>query len=174
MLIAEEKIKSNVAEYVLYMWQIEDMIRAYKFNIDLIEKNIISQFNHPERVIKEIKNWYADLIVMMHVENIRAKGHLQFVNAIIKELNDIHLRLLKSDKESKYRKLYDNAAGNIQEFKKKLQDSSLNEVEICFNGLYGLLLLRLQKKEVSAATQQAMATFSNLLALLSLKYHQLT
>ena len=74
MLIAEEKRKSNVAEYVLYMWQVEDMIRAYKFDIDLVEKNIISQFNHPERIKKEIKNWYANLIVMMYEENIREKA----------------------------------------------------------------------------------------------------
>lgn len=172
MLIAEEKRKSNIAEYVLYMWQIEDMIRAYKFNIDLVEKNIISQFNHGDKIKKEIRNWYANIIVMMHEENIREKGHLKFINNIISELNDIHAGLLKSDQEIQYRELYNLAVENIKEFQNKLNDTSLNEVEICFNGLYGLLLLRLQKREISIATQQAMTTFSNLLAVLSIKYNQ--
>lgn len=174
MLIAEEKRKSNVAEYVLYMWQIEDMIRAYNFNINLVEKNIISQFNHSDRIKKEIRNWYANIIVMMHKENIKDKGHLNFITKIINELNDIHIGLLKSDQEIQYHNIYSYAAENIKEFKKRLNDQSLNEIEICFNGLYGLLLLRLQKKEVSAATQQAMTTFSNLLAILSIKYKQFT
>ncbi len=173
MIIAEEKRKSNVAEYVLYIWQIEDMIRAYKFNIDLVEENIISQFDHSERIKKEIRNWYANIIVMMHEEKIKEKGHLKFVKKIIAELNNTHLSLLKSEYEEQYHKIYSYAADNINEFKKKLHNPSLNEIDICFNGLYGLLLLRLQKKEISVATQQAMTTFSNLLAVLSLKYKQL-
>jgi hypothetical protein len=172
MLIAEVKRRSNVAEYILYMWQVEDMIRAYKFNIDLVEENIISQFNHGDKIKQEIRNWYANIIVMMHTEDIKNKGHLGFIKKIMNELNDIHTALLKSEHETQYHKIYTHAADNIKEFKKKLQDQSLNDIEICFNGLYGLLLLRLQKKEVSAATQQAMSTFSNLLAVLSLKYKQ--
>ena len=173
MIIAEEKRRTNIAEYILYIWQIEDMIRAYKFNIDLLERNIISQFNHGDRIKKEIRDWYANIIVMMHSENIKDKGHLGFIRKIVNELNDIHVELLKSENESQYHKIYNHAVDNIKEFKKKLRDQSLNEIEICFTGLYGLLLLRLQKKDVSAATQQAMTTFSNLLAVLSRKYNQL-
>ena len=43
MLIAREKRKSNVAEYVLYMWQLEDMLRAMQMDIRLVEQNIVSQ-----------------------------------------------------------------------------------------------------------------------------------
>ena len=45
MIIAQLKRKENIAEYLLYMWQIEDIIRANKLDIDLIEKNLISQYN---------------------------------------------------------------------------------------------------------------------------------
>ncbi|MDE7144362.1 MAG: DUF4924 family protein, partial [Muribaculaceae bacterium] len=34
MIIASEKRKNNIAEYLLYMWQIEDIIRANNLDID--------------------------------------------------------------------------------------------------------------------------------------------
>ncbi|MDE6125714.1 MAG: DUF4924 family protein, partial [Muribaculaceae bacterium] len=44
MIIASKKRKENVAEYILYMWQIEDLIRANKLDIDLIRTNVIDSF----------------------------------------------------------------------------------------------------------------------------------
>lgn len=44
MIIAQQKRKENIAEYLLYMWQVEDLIRAYNFDIDKIEANIISGY----------------------------------------------------------------------------------------------------------------------------------
>lgn len=41
MIIASQKKKENIAEYLLYMWQIEDIIRAYGLDIDQIQKHII-------------------------------------------------------------------------------------------------------------------------------------
>ena len=49
MLIAQEKRKTNIAEYILYMWQVEDLIRAHQFNMDLIEQNLISQYAQPAK-----------------------------------------------------------------------------------------------------------------------------
>ncbi|MFR3549496.1 MAG: DUF4924 family protein, partial [Coprobacter sp.] len=46
------------------------------------------------------------------------------------------------------------------------------EIETCFNALYGILMLRLQKKEISEQTQAAMKQISTFLALLSEKYKQ--
>jgi len=44
MIIASKKRKENIAEYILYMWQIEDMIRANDFDISKIRRNIIDNF----------------------------------------------------------------------------------------------------------------------------------
>lgn len=38
MLTASRLKKTNICEYLLYMWQVEDMIRALKFDMDTIEK----------------------------------------------------------------------------------------------------------------------------------------
>ena len=44
MIIARKKRKENIAEYILYMWQIEDIIRANNLNITKIENNIIQKW----------------------------------------------------------------------------------------------------------------------------------
>ena len=55
MIIAQKKKKENIAEYILYMWQVEDLIRAYKFSIDEIEQNVISRFEQTPSVKKKLK-----------------------------------------------------------------------------------------------------------------------
>ena len=71
MIIAQQKRKENIAEYLLYMWQIEDIIRANKLDIDLIEQNLISQYKIDEDKRKEVKDWYESLIKMMELEKIK-------------------------------------------------------------------------------------------------------
>ena len=57
MIIAQQKRKENIAEYLLYMWQVEDLIRAYNFDIDKIEANIISGYAISDDKKKEVKEW---------------------------------------------------------------------------------------------------------------------
>ncbi|MBN1415564.1 MAG: DUF4924 family protein [Bacteroidales bacterium] len=170
MLIAREKRKTNIAEYILYMWQVEDIIRACDFNINLIERNYISKFNPSSRLIDEIKNWYVNLILMMHEEGIREKGHLSFLNTHVRDMNDLHIRLLNSRHEIRYQNLYTTAVVNLREFKSKLPSANISDVEACLDALYGLLLLRLKKKTINKETEEAMATFSRMLAYLSEKF----
>jgi hypothetical protein len=168
MLIAKEKRKENIAEYILYMWQVEDTIRACNFDFELIDQKIISQFSESAKVKEEIKEWYADIILMMHEEGIKEQGHLKMVDSLVDELYDLHLRLINEIKDPKYLEQYYWAAPNILDFEKRLKGKTKNEIETFFNALYALLLLRLQKKDVSRETLEAMQTFSNVLALLSI------
>jgi len=167
MITSSQLRKENIAEYILYMWQIEDIIRAYNFDINKIEKNIISSYNVSEDLKNEIRNWYANLILMMHEQGIREKGHLSFIQGIIDDLNDLHNYLLKKGEDREYLIYYNRAKENIDDLRRKSGDYNFNDVEICLIGLYGLLLLRLQKKEVAKETEEAMKTFSNLMALLA-------
>ena len=45
-----------------------------------------------------------------------------------------------------------------------------SEIEACLTGLYGFLLMRLQKKEIYPETTAAISTFSSLLAFLSKRF----
>ena len=170
MLIAQEKRKNNIAEYILYMWQIEDIIRASKFDANTIRSSIIDQYNQPPDIKHEISEWYIGLIEMMKNEHIEKKGHLQFVKAKIADLEDLHNRLLAKSDETQYQEQYHWTKPNIEAFRKKAGVDKMSEIELCLTGLYAILLMRMQKREISSETNEAIITFSRLLALISQKY----
>jgi hypothetical protein len=72
--------------------------------------------------------------------------------------------------ESKYRRLYNAAYPFLRELEQKSENPNFNEIEICLNGLYGVLLLKIKKQEINSSTLNAVKTFSNLLVYLSKKY----
>ena len=43
MFVAQELRKKSIAEYLLYMWQIEDIIRAYGCSLPVIKKNYVDR-----------------------------------------------------------------------------------------------------------------------------------
>ncbi len=173
MIIAQEKRKTNIAEFILYMWQVEDLIRSSKFNFSHIDKIVISKFSLPDETLNEIRTWYTNLITLMIDENIQERGHMSFLTNLIRELNDLHLRLLHSADEKKYQQIYQKAGENIKSFKQKSPETYYSEIEVCLTGLYGYLMLRLQQSEISAETKTAMTSFSNLLAALSTRFREI-
>ncbi|MDR1504673.1 MAG: DUF4924 family protein [Prevotella sp.] len=170
MLIAKKLKEENIGEYLLYMWQVEDMIRANGLDIDKIDEQIISRFDQPDNVKKEIREWYENLIGMMHREDASQNGHLIINKNVIAELTDLHLRLLKAPDESDYSAAYYKTLPFIVELRSKSPDKNIPELETCFAALYGYLLMRLQKKEISGETQAAISQISSFLRILSQRY----
>ena len=70
MIIAAQKRKENIAEYLLYMWQVEDLIRANGLDIDRIKANVIDRFDLTPDARKEMVDWYEGLIDMMRREGV--------------------------------------------------------------------------------------------------------
>lgn len=172
MIISQQKRKENIAEYILYMWQTEDQIRSLGFDKHKIEDIIISKYDVSPSAKVDIRKWYADLMQMMDAEGIQKTGHLQIIKNIIIDLYDLHLRLLDMPAETQYQKRYTEALPHIQSLEKKMQNKSINEIDVCMHGLYAVLLLRLSNKEVSEGTTLAVKSFSSLMALLSQKYKE--
>lgn len=170
MLIARSKRKENIAEYLLYMWQIEDLIRACNLNIDTIQVKLIDGYDQPNEVKLEIREWYENLIDMMRLENVAKQGHLQINKNVVIDLIDLHDRLMGSSKEGMYKMTYYKALPLIVELKAKSGKSETEEIETSLNFMYGLLLLRLQKKEISEETLEASKLISDFLRSLSEKY----
>lgn len=171
MLIAKQKKNENIAEYLLYMWQIEDIIRAHKLDITSIKENITDKFDQPEDIKQEITDWYEGLLEMMRIEGKTESGHLQINKNVIIDLTDLHLRLMKSPKEPEYIASYYKTLPFIVELRSKSEDKTTPELETCFAALYGFLLLRLQQKEISGETQAAISQISSFLRMLSSRYH---
>ena len=170
MIIAKRKRKENIAEYLLYMWQVEDLIRANRFDMDSIRRTVIAHYAQPASVKEEIEQWYQELIDMMRREGVMEKGHIQLNKNVIIALTDLHLRLLRSTKEMVYGATYYKTLPFIVQLRAKSGGEELPEIETCFNALYGYLLLKMQHKEVSAETTEAIKQITAFLALLSEKY----
>ena len=170
MIIAKRKRKENIAEYLLYMWQVEDLIRANRFDMDSIRQTVIAHYAQPASVKEEIAQWYQELIDMMRSEGVMEKGHIQLNKNVIIALTDLHLRLLRSTKEMVYGATYYKTLPFIVQLRAKSGGEELPEIETCFNALYGYLLLKMQHKEVSAETTEAIKQITAFLALLSEKY----
>ena len=170
MIIAKRKRKENIAEYLLYMWQVEDLIRANRFDMDSIRRTVIAHYLQPASVKEEIAQWYQELIDMMRSEGVMEKGHIQLNKNVIIALTDLHLRLLRSTKEMVYGATYYKTLPFIVQLRAKSGGEELPEIETCFNALYGYLLLKMQHKEVSAETTEAIKQITAFLALLSEKY----
>jgi len=152
------------------MFQIQDMIRAYNFDIEQIEKNIIDKYDQPYEVKRDMREWYKSLIRMMHDNKTTEKGHIPLLNSIIQELESFHIRLLQKPDEFEYRELYSRVKNSIEALRFRSDNSETGEIELCFNGLYGLLMLRLMKKEINPETEEAFGSISEFISLLSRKF----
>lgn len=171
-MIDSIKKNDNVAEYLLYMWQIEDLIRANRLDMDLIRKSIIDKFQglSPEKR-REMEEWYESLIDMMRREGVTEKGHLQMNRNLAGEMADLCSRLVKDPRYSAFANQYYATLPLIVELRaKSAPEGRPGEIEACLNALYGVLLLRLQGKEVSPQTQQAAAQISKFLGTLAAYY----
>lgn len=171
MIIASQKHKENIAEYLLYMWQIEDMIRANGLDIDRIKANVIDKFHLAPEQEREMTEWYESLIDMMRREGVEKSGHLQLNKNVIIQLTDLHAALLKDPRFPEYTAEFYKTLPYIVELRSKSGDNPVGELETCFNALYGMLLLRLQSKEVTPATKEAVTQISRFLAVLARNYN---
>lgn len=171
MIVASKKRKENIAEYLLYMWQIEDLIRANGLDIDKIRTNIIDKFNLDETQRREMTEWYESLIDMMRREGVTEHGHLQMNKNNLNQLVQLHQALLKDPAFPEYTAEFYRTLPYIVELRGKAGENQVGEIETCFTALYGMLMMRLQQKETSEATRNAIAQISRFIALLSKDFH---
>ena len=98
MFIAQELRKNSIAEYLLYMWQVEDIIRAYGCSLSRIRKEYIDSFELDDEQKEEELDWWGNLVRMMNQEGCREQGHLQINKIVVQDLTELHAQLLQSSK----------------------------------------------------------------------------
>lgn len=166
MIIAQKLRKENIAEYVLYMWQIEDIIRAYQCDLSAIRREYISRFELDEEQREDMIDWYGNLIRMIREEGVTQGGHIQIIKIVIQQMNELHQMLMQSPKFPFYNAEYYKVLPFIVELRSK-GSKEVSEIETCLNALYGVMMLRLQQKEVSASTENAVKEITTFLGMLS-------
>ncbi|MBN2743554.1 MAG: DUF4924 family protein [Marinilabiliaceae bacterium] len=171
MIIAQAKKKENIIEYMLYMWQVEDLIRANNLDMQKIDQNIITQYHdQPADLLLEIRDWWENLVEMMRLEKKEQSGHLQINLNTVNDLHQLHMTLMKDVREAAYRNQYYQTAPFIIEFERKMGQTPGNEIDTCLTAIYSSFLLKLQGKEISSGTREAVRSISRLMALLAKKY----
>lgn len=143
--------RDNIAEYILYLWQIEDYLRAFPQNADAT----------PE---------LHDLHEMMHREGILEGGHLQLANNALSELEELHKQILNED--AMYRAAIMRLQPSLNLLKAKTDRPTMSDIEACLTLLYQIMLLRLQKKEISPETADVQQRATQLLQFLSKTYYE--
>lgn len=172
MFVSRELRKNNIAEYLLYMWQVEDQIRANGLSPEKLSENIISSYNLTEEQKSALAEWYGNLVEMMRSEGVAQSGHLQINRNIVIMLTDLHLRLLDSPKVPFYSAAYYKALPFIVEFRNKSNGQEKPELENCFDALYMVWMMKLQKRELGEETLKATAEIGRFISTLSLYFRE--
>ena len=141
--------KENIAEYILYLWQMEDYLRAFPQNADAT----------PE---------LHELNEMMHREGIMNGGHLALANNALNELEELHAQLL--DEDAMYRASIIRLQPSLNLLKAKTDHPTMSDLEACFTLLYQIMLLHLQKRPVSPETASVQQQATKVLRFLSNAY----
>lgn len=167
MLIADKLKESNRAEYLLYLWQVEDLLRSFGCDAERVCRDYVARFRLDDGKRRAVERWYADLCRMMLAEGLREKGHLPVSRNALQELVELHESLLASGRFPYYREMYYRVLPYIVELRAKGGNKEEPELQTCFDALYGVLLLRLRKREISEETAKAAKDISALLGQLS-------
>lgn len=172
MIIAEQLRKTNYAEYILYLWQVEDILRAYDCNYERLAAEYLPRFDLTADKAGDVSRWYADLCEMMHAEGKTTGGHLQISQNALSRISELHSRLMASARFPYYHEMYYKVLPYIVELRAKGENKDKTELEICLDALYGVMLLRIKKQPISPETQKAAADIATLLGQLADYYRK--
>ena len=170
MIVAQKLRTQNISAYIIYMFQVEDIIRAYGLDLDRICNEYLTKFQYTKEQIDDQRDWYAGLIRMMQAEGVQENGHVQVVKNTLLLMYDRHQELLADPKHPFYSAAYYKALPYIVELRSKGMNKEKNEIENCVDALYGATLLKIQGRELTDETKQALQPISHLLEMLSKLY----
>ena len=173
MLIAKRTLENNIAEHVIYMFQIEDLIRANNLDLDTIVNTIIEPQIQDQELLAQYTNWYRGLIKQMKAEGIASSGHLSEINEILMELLMLHNTLLNILNDPDYKRRFEKALPALKDFQLKSNQGNVNLIEVGFNALYSKVILKLKGQSFSASTEEAFDQISQLLGYLAVFYKKM-
>ena len=152
MDIAQSKRKENIAEYILYLWQIEDLLRALQFSPEAIYSQLVA----PRQIEEEQKHvyllWYMDIVNLLKKEGKEESGHLEHTLHLIGDMHNLHLQLMQNPVGEHYRTTFARLAPQLPMLRTLVKKEDVCDTEICFRALYAARLYRIKgdKKRAEA------------------------
>ena len=145
MLIALQKRRENIAEYILYIWQIEDLLRALQFSPEAIYATLVAKTEGTDEQQREnIFNWYMQIVELLRKEGKEKQGHIDHTLHLIGDLHNLHLQLMKLPVGEHYRSTYAPLAVQLPHLRTIMENDEMNDTELCFRALYASLLYRIK------------------------------
>lgn len=171
MDIAKQKRSENIAEYVLYLWQLEDLLRALQFSPEAVYSQLIAPRHSSESWESAALEWYMDIAGLLQKEDKAQSGHLDHTLHIIADLNDLHLLLMQQPVGKEYRELFARLAPELPKLREKLGNADISDIELAFRALYAAMLYRM-KGEKGAVADDVTALISPVIAKLADIFHK--
>ena len=173
MDIAQQKRKENIAEYILYLWQLEDLLRALQFSPEAIYSTLVKPRQLDTQHERMFLAWYVDIANLLEQEKKEQSGHLDHTLHLIHDLHDLHLRLMKQQEIGEvYRQRYAMLAEHLPALRSRLgKESEMNDTELCFRALYAAMLYRI-KGEGESAVADTIEVISPFIASLTDYFHK--
>ena len=145
MIVALQKRRENITEYILYLWQVEDLLRALQFSPEAIYATLVAKTEGTDEQQKEnIFNWYMQIVELLRKEGKAEKGHIEHTLHLIADLHNLHLQLMKLPVGEHYRQTYAPLAAELPRLRTLLDNDDISDTELCFRALYAALLYRIK------------------------------
>lgn len=167
MKIARQKRRENIAEYILYIWQLEDLLRALEFSPEKIYATLVASHKELDAQSQQVMlDWYMDMVNLLQAEGKSAKGHLEHTEHLIADLEDLHEHLLLAPIGKNYAATFASLAPELP----KLGEGS--DIELCFRALYSVILCRLKGVDNEQYINDVLELVSPVIAQLVQIYHK--
>jgi|GEM_PF-167677 len=163
----------NVAEYLLYIFQIEALVRTINLDITRLEHELLAPaFTDPSQLEHQL-SWYRTIVAEMQQRGLQKEGHLDQVEEILMELIYLHNTLLTILNDDNYKGFCEHAHDALQAFKVKSNMATRHDIEVLLHAMFMKLQLKMKKQEISAETEAAFDLFRIQLAYLSKNYKRM-
>ena len=152
MDIAQAKRKENIAEYILYLWQIEDLLRALQFSPEAIYSQLVA----PRQIEEEQKHiyllWYMDIVNLLRKEGKEESGHLEHTLHLIADIHNLHLQLMHNPIGEHYRQTFSKLLPQLPQLRAMVKKEDISDTELSFRALYAAMLYRIKGDDKRSAT----------------------
>jgi len=170
--IAQLKKKENISEYLLFLWQMEDLLRGIDFDSSRLIGEILPAIKDDEER-QRTRVWLSKMAKEMEEAALQVSGHHYETYEVLNELAMLQQTLISVTRSAPFKKAYTEAQGILEDFRKRSENVPKSDMELALTALYGVLTLRLSRREVSEETQKAVEPISAYMRELTRAYHRM-
>lgn len=173
MYIARAKRKENIAEYILYLWQLEDLMRALQFSPEAIWSQLVAaQVQGDAEKQNDLMMWYVDFGSLLREEGKAQSGHLDHTMHLIADLQSLADDLQKAPTGKHFRELSARIQPELSRLRELTGKDDISDIELCFRALYAAMLYRIKgDKTKESSISDVIELVSPLIGELSRIFH---